>query len=228
MNMVIAIATFEWSRWEECVASWNEKSYAKYPVAVAKRMDILDAYQRIFEEKPYADVIAYVHDDVIVNEQDWDLRVLKEFEDPSVGLVGFGGASQHGSGDMYKSPYGLCQLGRLYFCSNMRNAEQHGERMTGVENSAVLDGFSIFVRRDVLVKAGGWPIGTPIGYFCYDMWISCMTRRHGYKIKTVGVACDHLGGQSTGLNPNLRIDFEGAHRYMYDNFQDVLPCYVEP
>jgi Glycosyltransferase like family len=194
---------------------------------IVNRMRITDAYQRIFE-MTNQNIIGYVHDDVICHEHDWDARVLRQFADPSVGLVGLGGALQHGADDIYRSPYSLPQVGRSGFLSNMREAEVHGKRFESECNVAVVDGFALFVRREVLAKAGGWPINSVVDYFAYDYWISCITRRLGYKIRLVGVQCDHLGGKSTGLNQNLQADFEGAHRYIYDEFKDVLPCQVQP
>ena len=44
-------------------------------------------------EKAGQPIIAFIHDDVEVNEEDWDTRVEAEFADPSVGVVGFGGGT---------------------------------------------------------------------------------------------------------------------------------------
>jgi GT2 family glycosyltransferase len=187
---------------------------------------VVDAYQQIFETTTQ-DIIGFVHDDLVCLETDWDIRVTREFIDPRIGLVGFGGALGAGDPDMYKKPYELRQLARRNFMSNLREANVHGERFTGERDVSVLDGFALFVRRELLVKAGGWPMGTPIDYVGYDMWLCCMARRLGYKIRLVGVACDHIGGKSTGLNKNLEVDFEGAHRYIFDHFMDVLPAEVE-
>lgn len=225
MSIALGVATFEWEGWVRCVGSWNPAAMWWHPIKIMREMRVVEAYQRIFEVTANS-IIGYVHDDVVCQEADWDVRVLREFDDPQVGLVGFGGALRHGAPDIYSSPYSLSQLGRSGFMSNMREAEVHGKRIKSESNAAVVDGFAMFVRRDVLVKAGGWPIDTPIDYIGYDYWISCMTRRLGYKIRVIGVQCDHLGGKSTGLNKNLNVDFEGAHRYIYDEFRDVLPCQV--
>ena len=221
MGMMLVIATLKWDGWKKCLDSWN------YPTQIFTGMEIMEAYQKAYENLAAWEILGYVHDDTVCLEDGWAKRVMKEFEDPQVGLVGFGGALGHGDPEMYKKPYVLSQLGRREFMSNMREAEVHGTRFTGSRDVSVLDGFALFVRRSMLEKAGGWPQGTPIGYLCYDYWISCMARRLGYRTRLVGVACDHLGGRSTGLNPKLQVDFEGAHRYIYDEFKDVLPHYVE-
>lgn len=224
--MCYGIATCEQPRWRECIEMWHATAWPnRYPEHIVKHRDILEAYQFIYENTTEP-ILAHLHDDLIIHEGKWDLRVLEEFADPSVGVVGFAGAPGHGHPNMYKQPYELSSLGRVGFKSNMRNAEQHGARFTESCDVAVLDGMALFVRRELLDKCGGWPLGTPISYFCYDYWLCCNARRNNYRVRLVGVDCEHLGGKSTGLNPNLRADFEASHRYMYDNFKDVLPARV--
>ena len=195
------------------------------------REGMLPAYQRAFEWAEHYDILAFIHDDVIIYDPQWHEKVLKEFEDPQVGLVGFGGATGHGDPRMYKKPYEYTQLGRSNFLSNMRDAENHGKRYVGSRDVAVLDGFALIVRRSVLDLVGCWPMATPIGYVCYDYWVCCMVRRLGYRIRVVGVACDHLGGQTfvklcIGRDPKHWQQYLDSHRYIYDEFKDVLPCEV--
>jgi hypothetical protein len=223
--MVLGVATREWDGWKNCVMSWLATASDFYAGYNVKGKDVLPAFQEIYE-KTKEPIIAYIHDDVVIHEKNWDLRVLREFEDPSVGLVGFGGAKRHGSPDLYKTPYRPQQLGRFGFMSNMRNAEAHGARFTGECTVAVLDGFAVIVRREILDKWGGWPQGTACGYFCYDYAICCEARRQGYSIRLVGVDCDHLSGKTASL-VQLKDDHAAAHQWLYDNYQDVLPYEVE-
>jgi hypothetical protein len=203
--------------------------YDVYPMILVMdgRGGMLPAYQNGLKNSS-AEIIAYLHDDTIIKDSGWVARVLKEFEDPNVGLVGFGGATRHGDPGMYRKEYEYSQLARAGFASNMRDAENHGERFTGSKDVAVLDGFALIVRRQILEDAGGWPLNTPIGYVCYDYWLSCMTRRLGKRIRLVGVECDHLGGQTfvkmgIGDNPKHWQQYIDSHRYIYDEFKDVLP-----
>lgn len=175
--------------------------------------------------------IAYFHNDVRVDEQ-WGPRVTQEFADPSVGVVGFGGALQHGSSDIYKTPYRLQQLGRSYYLSNVDDAEVHGERFTGSCDVAVLDGFSLIVRRSLLDRTGGWPVDH-FSFHCYDYWVCCMAHRLGYKVRLVGVRCHHYGGLSSTTQEYQKWrnqqgtsdsgDHDKGHRYIYEEFRDVLP-----
>ena len=223
-----AIATREWEGWRKCVDSWSQTctyGWGPYDGYGVRNNGVLEAYQWAFE-KSHEPILAFIHDDVMIHEHEWDRRVLKEFEDPAVGLVGFGGALGHGTPDLYEVPYHLPNLARQHFMSNMRNAETHGARLTGECDVAVLDGFALFVRRSILEKAGGWPVDKPYGYWMYSEWLCCEARRQGYRIRLVGVDCEHLGGKSSGHIPTWP-SYEEAHRYFYDNNKDVMPYRVE-
>lgn len=224
MPMAYAIATREWKGWKQCVFSWDRTATAMYPAWVAMDQDVMPAYQECFErlDEP---VIAFLHDDLVIYEQYWDNRVLQEFADPSVGVVGFGGALGHGRPELYTVPYYLPNLARQNFMSNMRDAEKHGTRFRGEREVAICDGFALFVRRTVLERAGGWPVGKPYGYFMYSEWLCCEARRQGSRIRLVGVDCEHLGGKSSGwISPNE--NYELAHKYFYENNRDVMPYRV--
>src|SRR5690242_15507640 len=94
-------------------------------------------------EHTTAPVIAFLHSDCEIFEPGWDERVLREFDDPRVGVVGFGGSRGHGDADIYKIPYQLQQLRRIDYLSNTTDAEAHGERFTGSCEVATLDGFAL-------------------------------------------------------------------------------------
>lgn len=233
LTLDLISATLKWSGYKYCLASWADGDIA--PTGWNARLmendltgeSLMESYQRAFEEST-ADIIGYIHDDLICHDHLWHQRVKQEFSDESIGLVGFAGAKGHGALDLYTSPYKLSNLGRERFMSNLIEAEQHGERFAGSCDVSVLDGLAIFARRDLLVRCGGWPQNCAIGYIGYDYWICCMARRFGYRIRLVGVACDHLGGKSTGLNPTLGDgNFQIAHRAIYDEFRDVLPARVK-
>jgi hypothetical protein len=222
MTLDIVVATLEWADYEKCIESWidtSETSWGKFIIVRGK--PILEAYQEGFENST-ADIIFYGHDDLLIFENGWDRRVLKEFEDPTVGMVGFGAGLGFGSKDLYKTPYQLPQLGRNRFRSNLVNAEDHGERFTGECDAACVDGFAMFIRRSILEKINGFPLGTPVSYFCYDMALSAEVRRQGYRTRLVGVSCNHLSGKTASM-VQLKDDHAAAHLWLYENYKDVLP-----
>lgn len=200
---------------------------------VAENLGVIGSYQKMYEqarEKEF-DILAYIHDDVYIREKGWDERVLKEFEDPTVGVVGFGGGLGHGTDDIYKTPYRLQQLARNGYLSNVDDAEVHGYRFTSECDVAVLDGFSLVVRRSLLDRCGGWT--NSLQFHSYDYFICCMAHRLGYRVRCVGVRCHHLGGR-TSTTPQYQewAEKQGmkdaevhrtSHDYIYKEFRDVLP-----
>lgn len=208
---------------KEAHASWLADT-GIHALIVDGHDGILHAYEQAWRQSK-ADVIAYLHDDCVTKEKDWHLRVLAEFESPDVGLIGFGGALVHGSPELYKRPYDHRQLGRSHYMSNVDDAEVHGARFTGSNDVATLDGFALIVRRDILERAGGWPVGV-LDYIMYDQWLTCMAHRLGYRVRVVGVRCHHLGGRTAVTlkkADETGVEYDKAHRYIYNEFRDVLP-----
>jgi hypothetical protein len=220
-DMVIGVATRQWVGWLDCLQSWRDTALSPHQVSVVAGKDIVPALQTIYAESTEP-IIAYIHDDVMIYERYWDGRVLREFEDPTVGLVGFAGALGHGTPDLYTSSYHLPNLARQHFLSNMRTAEQHGARFTGECDVAVLDGLALFVRRAVLDKWGGWPVEKPYGFWMYSEALCCETRRQGLRIRLVGADVDHLGGKTSSV-ANVTDSYDNAHAYFYDHNRDVMP-----
>ena len=181
------------------------------------------------------DVICYLHDDVDILEPKWDIRVRNVFQaHRDAGLAGFGGALGLGRDDIYKSPYEIWQLVRHEFMSNMDGAEIHGKRVHEDRECATVDGFSMIIRRRLLDTLGGW-MWFPYVHHTYDNAIACQARRHGYKCWLIPVACKHHGGltacgekhqtmaKAFGGDSQVHAD---SHRWLYDNFRDVLPFRV--
>ena len=110
-----------------------------------------------------ADIIACLHDDVEIHDQNWVLTVKRHFErHPACGLAGFGGALGLGDADIYQKPYAPMQLARVNFRSNLVNAEMHGIRSLVPERVACLDGFSQIGRRAFWEgSAYALPVGIP-------------------------------------------------------------------
>lgn len=223
-SMVLCVATRYWEGWLQCVRSWTMTASDKHYVRVIPNMNVMDALQSGYENSRQ-DILAYIHDDVEIYEKGWDSRVLDCFNDPTIGVVGFGGALGHGAPHLYTTAYHLPNLARQNFLSNMRSWQKHGGNFTGERDVAILDGFAIFVRRSILEKAGGWPVDKPYGYFMYSEWLCCEARRQGFRIRLVGVDCEHLGGRSSGhISPSE--NYQLAHSYFYEHNRDVMPFKV--
>lgn len=223
-----------------CVSSWLETATHAddlkplfLTAATGEEAGYLHKLQYGYEQT-HADVIGYLHNDVVIHEPRWDDRVMREFEQPDVAVVSFFGARTLGTEDIYRVPYDYHQLARGRCLSNMTDAEVHGERSAGPCDVAMIDSFSMFVRRDFLTKIGGWRACTlPNTSHCTDVWICAMTLRMQQRIRFVGVSCTHAGGGKGDVGSKW-LDARGgdealhrrAHRQIYDEFRDVLPWEV--
>ena len=229
---------------EAAVLSWVEHASQEHPLMV---LDAIEGEQAGYLQKvdfatrsSHADILAFFHSDLIIHEDDWDLRVLKCFEDPDVAVAGFGGALRHGHPDLYRTPYDYRQLARDGWLSNLSDAEVHGTRETGVREVAVVDSFSIIIRRSFLTRVGGWPVGEYPPSHVSDYWACCMAHKLGLKVMAIGVSCTHASG---GVRGDGRFDYPKwiagtkwgsdanchaiGHKLIYEQFRDVLPWEVK-
>lgn len=216
------------------INSWlaTAKEPIKLTVIKSEGHGPVEAYQRGLQQST-EDILCFFHDDVTIYEEGWDVRVKEQFKNPMTGVVGFGGGTVHGRPGLYRSPYLLTDLARDGYMSNVTDAEIHGRRWAGNSVVAVLDGFSLIVSRELLIRAGGWPVKDLI-FHCYDYWLCCICHRYGKSVKFVGIDCYHAGGQTSTMNKyndwlrdELGIDdvkvHQDSHRFIYENFCDVLP-----
>lgn len=169
---------------------------------------------------PQAEVIACLHDDLLLTEEGWDAKLLAHFDMyPDCGLAGFGGAWGLGDTTAGQGTYRPTWLVRRGFMSNMKDAEVHGTRVTGPRRIACLDGFSQVFRRDFLrarlsLSRHSWELlHTPAMYSgegtLFDLMQSWGVMHHAYDAATgafakdlgwdtwlLPFACHHKGGQT--------------------------------
>ena len=233
---------------EAAVTSWRDTMTKPWDITIddARERDAAGYLTKCeaFYENNQSDIQGYLHSDLSILQHGWDQRVLAEFDcHPSaqdvplpvpVGVVGLVGARRLGSPDLYRLPYDYRQLARADVLSNLSDAEAHGARSAGAHDVAVIDSCAVFVRRDLLLRAGGWPVGTyPNNTHCTDLWLCLMARRLGMRVRMVGVAASHRSG-GKGEAGAQWLDERGgdqaqhrrAHEVTYDMFRDVLPVEV--
>src|SRR6266566_625811 len=218
-------------------ATTDPKVYIKYNTS-GSNAGVVGSYEELYKQAN-ENILFYCHDDVEVKEKGWDERIIWEFDDPKVGVCGFGGALNHGSEDIYKTPYRLTQLARSQYLSNTDDAETHGERFTGSRAVAVVDGFAIAVRRNLLERCGGWHPEVWPPHHLYDYVICAQAHRFGYRVHCVGIRCHHHGGRTatstayqewaktTKWGSDIEMHEKG-HRLFYSEFRDVLPWREKP
>lgn len=236
MSMAICCPTT--GEYEQAVTSWRDTMTHPWPIHVDDTSEGDDAGFLVKCDKFWrgcdADVIAYFHNDLYALEHGWDERVLREFDDPSVAIVGFVGGTQLGRPDIYRTPYHYTQLARNDVWSNMVDAEAHGRRTHESRNLAVVDSCAVVVRRELLVRTNGWPVDRyPNSSHCSDLWACCVAHRLGCRVRLVPVKCQHKGGgkgtigaQWADARGTDAVMHQDAHRVLYDEFRDVLPLKV--
>ena len=224
--------------WHDAVTSWKDTMGKPWEVEVDDLAEgddagFLSKCQR-FHERTKANVCGYLHSDLSILEHGWDARVLKEFDDPKVAVVGFVGARRLGHPDIYKVPYAYTQLARYDVISNLTDAPAHGTRFVGAADVAVVDSCAVFVRHDFLAGLGGWPLDRyPDNTHCTDLWLCCRAHRAGLRVRMVGVGATHASGGKGDAGAKW-LDARGgdlaqhrrAHELLYDDFRDVLPVRI--
>ncbi len=224
---------------EPAVDSFLSKSTSNYPVTVLDAVTgaeagFLNKLQKGYLEST-EDILAYFHTDVRCHEEDWDSRVLAEFNDQTIGIVGFCGGKRLGSPDIYKLPFNFMQLARYDVVSNMKDAHVHGRRNRNEEDVAVVDSFALVIRRSLLDVYGGWPVDRYPAMHCSDLYACLQCARHGQRVRVVGISCAHTSG---GVKGDGSFDYgawqqeigetdqemhKRGHRLLYDSFRDILP-----
>jgi glycosyltransferase involved in cell wall biosynthesis len=148
------------------------------------------------------DIVAFFHSDLIVNEKGFDTRLINVFEiHDNIGLVGFVGSNEidyHGGrGAGTTSNF----QGGTYDKWQGSPASAHGRTNTGLTPAAVVDGCAMVLRRETWNKLEK----KDLFHHFYDKIISCQVLEARYKVAILGVACDHISGQTVNAEPSYRL-----------------------
>ena len=263
MKLIVVTATTDVARSAACIDSWKVHAADRNLVVFVQHnggdlpyLGTVPAFRAaidaVLSDPRYqeAEVVANFHDDLEIQEPNWDQRVLRLFQHyPAVGLAGFGGAIGLGADALYTEPYDPMQLARIGFRSNLIDAETHGIRSLLAERVACLDGFSQIGRRAFwegrhpslpAQDERPWTLLERQGFrhHAYDGALGALARRYGWETWYLPVRCRHFGGQTAvgdrGYQAWAETVVAGgdqgfwreAHRLLYDEFRDVLPLRV--
>ena len=188
-----------------------------------------------------ADIIACLHDDLRIDEDGWDAKVVQFFYDhPQAGLLGFGGAKGFGEEGIYQHPYDKMDLVRKDFVSNMEGAEAHGRRVTEPTQVACLDGFSQIGRMAPMVRWFRHLKNLGVVHHAYDSALGAYFHADHYEAWMLPIQCHHAGGRTAVLSKAYHewlaarrssdaTEHEVAHRILYEDLRGygVLPLRVE-
>lgn len=170
-----------------------------------ENVGVIKGYNQVYQVLKNTDVdyIFYTHNDVLMYEQNWDqkLREILERENKirPVGVAGFYGAKGIGTPDIYQAPYRMQQMIRIENVSNCNRMDKiHGYRNIksgDVEDVAVMDGFSLIVKMDLLRMTDGFDRTFP-PHHMYDNDICLESLDKGFRNIVIAMDCEHLGGRT--------------------------------
>lgn len=193
-----------------------------------------------------ADLILFIHNDLVIHEAGYDRRLIEVFsEDSDLGLAGFIASDEidfaGGRGLGTRSNYQGEEPGTS-------PAETHGKRDEGYHSAAVVDGAAMCFRREALLDLP--ELDFPPHHF-YDKLFSCQALERGWRVGYLGIACDHLSGQTANSykgyhdlarrwceehdcvrtgNPDQDVYLEAEHRFLteYRDEKRFIPLKVGP
>jgi hypothetical protein len=184
-------------------------------------------------------VIACLHDDLLIEEEAWDAKVMAFFnQHPEVGLLGFGGGRGLGAADIYQVPYDPMQLARQDFVSNMRDAEAHGRRVTVPTRVACLDGFSQIgrveywrgfapdqgdVHRNIFAAPFSQLTAAGVVHHAYDAYLGGYAKWLGWQVYMLPIACHHYGGQTAVADAGYQQWAAQRRPRLAGDLADVIP-----
>lgn len=147
-----------------------------------ENLGVIPALNQIWKEAK-GDVVACIHNDLMLYEKGWDKRVLDLFtRRERCGLAGFFGAEGIGRDG-----------GRMMCHSNFLEAEIHSVRDAGEKRVVMFDGISLIWRKKMMDEIGG--LDTYLNYHhFYDRSLSLQSHFAGWENWYLGVACHHLNG----------------------------------
>lgn len=167
------------------------------------------------------DVVAFFHSDLVLWEQDWNVRLMDFFNHVNIrfGLIGFVGSNEldslGGRGLGTTSNFqgntlvGVGELGEEKRWSGSA-AHIHGKVGCGLTNAAIVDGCAMIILREAW-DAIGYREDFPPHHF-YDRLIACQMLEAGYQVGVLGIECDHISGQTVNQEKKYqRMSYEWLH-----------------
>ncbi len=202
-------------------------------------LGMVKTYQQIFDNVT-TDIVAILHNDVFIYENNWDHRVYRQFNNiDHLGSIGFFGAQ--GVGSIGERIQDTDFQGQMSGISNMLEASQHGiHMMDEYVPAAILDGFCMIFNMTMIKKAGGLDQRYHYHHL-YDRDLPLTSLSLGYKNIVLNVPCHHVSGvtanrheyqswidQKVGKDKSDSWTHQENSRLFAKKWSYALPLYVEP
>lgn len=154
---------------------------------------------QLYKQYPKEELIGLIHNDMVLYEPAWNVRMTQCFnDDPLLGLVGLCGSNEvdslggRGSGTM------------CFFRGEVGQSQDAGARIHDLQPSLILDSLFMMFRREVVPHLG-IDNDITLAHF-YDRIWPLRTIDAGYRVATLGIECDHIGGVTATGNERYRQD----------------------
>ncbi len=162
--------------------------------------------------EPDTDIVGFIHSDLFIHEKGWDYRLEQAFSvNEKIGLIGVIGSneieSNGGRGLGTTSNFQGLTVGEW----TGSHSSVHGKTDRGLSRAVVVDGCGMFFRRSVL-ESIPFRHEFPIHHF-YDRLLSCEVIERGYEVAVLGLAVDHISGQTANTQESYFKDAERWLRY---------------
>ena len=169
----------------------DKVQYIKMPNNIGNYPVFFEVRKRLNAGEINGDIIGFFHSDFLIEEEGYDTKIIQTFQEhPQLGLLGMVWSTEidilGGRGSGTRSNFQGLNGGTT--------AEQNGVRFSKYMKAVVLDGCSMIFRREVLEKLP-FKENFPPHHF-YDKLISCQVQEMGYEVGGLGLACDHVSGQT--------------------------------
>lgn len=217
----------------------------------SENIGVLPTFKQGFE-KTDADVIGFIHNDVLLHHENWVQIVQHVFETtPKLGLAGIFGAV--GVGDnggrirpmsqMLGREWGSCECHEVAW-------QHHSELLDGIHPAVILDGVGMFFSREAansLIETDMFDSWRAPHHF-YDRIIPLKLIDKGFRIATLGLQFDHWSGatanssekyavtgrkwleETNQLVEGAAIDsqiYDIAEQQFFTEFGKRIPCMVD-
>lgn len=138
-------------------------------------------------EAAETDFVVYLHQDTMLLEKDWDLRLLGRLRaDEDLVLCGLFGFERYSREFSDRAGWRG---------SNMVEAEHHGARLDGFRHVGGVDGFFMAMRRDFY--RGRVDPELPFNLYDYDLSLQAIAE--GKRVSVLGIHCHH--NRTAGSQP---------------------------
>jgi len=201
-----------------------------------RNIGVRDGINQIWENAKN-EYILLMHNDVLILEKDWDLKVKKAFRNNAkAGIIGCYGSKGIGTSNIYQTPYEMNQLARNGNVSgSSMDRSVHGFRPLSnkFENVAVFDGFALIVKKVLLDKIEGLDKKILKIHHFYDMYICVESLKNGYENIVIPLDFFHKGGASDvsqdwtkGTGKTKQEIHSEAHPLFYEYGKGILPIMI--